>query len=98
MTKATLVARVAKETGLDRDEVFRVVETLMDTIKETLREGERIELRGFGTFTVKERAPKLARNISKQESILIPARKVPAFKPSRKFTSLFHENEGKKKK
>lgn len=92
MTKANLVARVAKETGLDREEVSKVVETIMDSIKEALREGDRIELRGFGTFLVKEKAPKLARNISKQESILIPARRVPAFKPSRKFIALFEEN------
>lgn len=89
MTKADLVAEVAKKTGLEKDEVSRVVESFMETVKDSLLEGKRLEMRGFGTFLVRERAAKVARNISKQESLIIPSRSVPAFKPSKKFTTLF---------
>lgn len=93
MTRANLVAEIAKKTGLEREEVNRVVEGFMETIKESLAKGEHFELRGFGTFLVRERASKVARNISKQETIVIPARRVPFFKPSKKFTELFESTE-----
>lgn len=96
MTKADLVAEIAHKTGLEREEVGRVVETLMDTIKNSLVEGNHYELRGFGTFQVRERASKVARNITRNESMVIPARRVPIFKPSKKFTDLFSEESKKK--
>lgn len=93
MTKADLVADIAGKTGLDKEDVSKVVESLMESVKESLVEGKRIELRGFGTFLVRKRAAKVARNISKQESITIPERRVPAFKPSRKFLVQFSKDK-----
>ncbi|KXB36640.1 putative DNA-binding protein HU [Bacteroidales bacterium KA00251] len=98
MTKADLVAEIVRKTGLEREEVGRVVEAVMDTIKSSLQEGNHYELRGFGTFQVRKRASKVARNIAKNESMVIPERLVPVFKPSKKFTDLFLENNKKRKK
>lgn len=98
MTKADLVAEIAHKTGLEREEVGRVVEAFMDTIKSSLLEGNHYELRGFGTFQVRKRATKVARNIAKNESMVIPERLVPVFKPSKKFTDLFLEKNNKGKK
>ncbi|KGN98146.1 DNA-binding protein [Porphyromonas gingivicanis] len=93
MTKADLVVEIAKKTGLDRDEVLRVIESFMETVKEEMAKGEgsNIYLRGFGSFVVRERAQKVARNISKKESIIIPKRRVPSFKPSKVFVGMFEE-------
>lgn len=98
MTKADLVTQIMSKTGLDREETSRTVEAFMECVKDALIEGERLELRGFGTFQIRERKAKLARNIAKQESILIPARRVPVFKPSPKFSEQIAPTEVKKKK
>ena len=88
MTKAEVVKSIADTTGLDRQEVLQVVEAFMDTVKNAMSQGDNVDLRGFGSFVVKERAEKTARNISKQTTIIVPARKVPTFKPSKAFTAM----------
>ncbi len=80
MTKAEIVSEIAKKTGIQKEEAMVVVEHFMDAIKDSLASGENVYLRGFGSFIVKERAAKTARNISKQTTIIIPKRRVPAFK------------------
>ncbi|TNE76397.1 MAG: integration host factor subunit beta [Bacteroidetes bacterium] len=85
MTKADIVASIADETGLERNEVLKTVESFMASVKDSLAKGENVYLRGFGSFVVKERAEKTGRNISKNTSIIIPAHNVPAFKPSKTF-------------
>lgn len=65
MTKADVVNAIAKSTGIDKETTLKVVESFMDTIKDSLSEGDNVYLRGFGSFIVKERAEKTARNISK---------------------------------
>lgn len=85
MTKAELVAKIAKETGANPKEVLPVIECLMNTIKETLSDGENVYLRGFGNFYVKHKAKKVGRNINRNTSIIIPAHNIPAFKPSKAF-------------
>lgn len=87
MTKADIVNEVSKETGIEKLVVQKVVETVMDTIKNNLRNGNNVYLRGFGSFIVKKRAEKTARNISKQMTIIIPAHNIPAFKPAKSFVS-----------
>lgn len=87
MTKADVVNAIAKSTGIDKETTLKVVESFMDTIKDSLSEGDNVYLRGFGSFIVKERAEKTARNISKQTTIIIPKRSIPAFKPSKIFMS-----------
>lgn len=86
MTKADIVNEVAKSTGVEKTKVQSIVEGFMGSIKSSLSKGENVYLRGFGSFTVKTRAKKTARNISKNTTIVIPAHKVPAFKPAKTFT------------
>lgn len=85
MTKAEIVTKIAKKTGLDKDEVLVVLEQFMTTVKDSLVNEEPVYLRGFGSFIVKERAEKTARNISKNVTITIPAHNIPAFKPAKSF-------------
>ena len=87
MTKADIVNEIARNTGVNREDVLKIVESLMENIKDSLAKGENVYLRSFGSFIVKERAEKTARNIAKNTTIKIPAHKVPAFKPSKEFTA-----------
>lgn len=85
MTKAEIVAEIASKTGIEKQVVLQVVEGMMDTIKTSMINGEEVFLRGFGSFIIKHRAEKTARNISKNTTIIIPAHNIPAFKPSKEF-------------
>lgn len=87
MTKAEIVTEIAKETGIEKVAVQATVESFMETIKESLVEGENIYLRGFGSFIIKKRAEKTGRNISKNTTIIIPAHNIPAFKPAKVFVN-----------
>lgn len=87
MTKADLVAEVANKTGVDKAAVQAVVESFMTTVKNSLLKKENVYLRGFGSFIIKERAQKTGRNISKNTTIVIPAHKIPAFKPAKSFSA-----------
>ena len=86
MTKADIVNEISKNTGIEKMVVQKTIEALMETVKDSLIDGENVYLRGFGSFIVKTRAEKTARNISKNTTITIPAHKVPAFKPSKSFS------------
>ncbi|MDE6468740.1 MAG: integration host factor subunit beta [Muribaculaceae bacterium] len=85
MTKADLVNEIAKTTGIEKASVLATVEKFMEIVKESLAGGENVYLRGFGSFIVKTRCEKTARNISKNTTIVIPEHKIPAFKPARVF-------------
>ena len=85
MTKADIVTEIAKKTGVEKVQIQAIVESFMDEIKDSLGRGENVYLRGFGSFIVKTRAEKVARNISKNTTIIIPAHKIPAFKPAKVF-------------
>ncbi|MGI5913163.1 MAG: HU family DNA-binding protein [Bacteroidales bacterium] len=87
MTKADIVNEIAKSTGIEKVTVQKTVEAMMETIKDSLVAGENVYLRGFGSFIVKKRAEKIARNISKNVPIRIEAHHVPAFKPSKSFVN-----------
>lgn len=87
MTKAEIVADIATKTGIEKVAVQAVVESLMETIKETMVSGENVYLRGFGSFIIKKRAEKTGRNISKNTTIIIPAHNIPAFKPAKTFVN-----------
>ena len=87
MTKAEIVAEIANKTGVEKVAVQSVVEAFMDSIKSALVNGENVYMRGFGSFIIKERAEKTGRNISKNTTIIIPAHKIPAFKPSKSFVN-----------
>lgn len=85
MTKADIVNEISKSTGIDKATVLSTVEAFMEAVKNSLSSEENVYLRGFGSFIVKERAEKTARNISKNTTIVIPAHSIPAFKPAKSF-------------
>ena len=85
MTKAEIVNEVAKATGIEKATVQIVVESFMESVKGSLAKGNPVYLRGFGSFIIKHRAEKTARDIHKEKSITIPAHDIPAFKPAKTF-------------
>lgn len=85
MTKAEIVSEIAAKTGLEKQVVLTVVEGMMDTIKTSMINGNEVFLRGFGSFIIKHRAEKTARNITKNTTMIIPAHDIPAFKPAKVF-------------
>ena len=85
MTKADIVNSISQKTGIDKLIVLNTVEAFMDTVKENMANGENIYLRGFGSFILKRRAQKTARNISKNTALIIPEHNIPAFKPAKTF-------------
>ena len=87
MTKADIVNEVSKNTGIEKVTVQKAVEAFMETVKDSLVDGKNVYLRGFGSFVVKQRAEKTARNISKNTTIIIPAHNIPSFKPAKSFVS-----------
>lgn len=87
MTKADLVSEIAKSTGVEKVQVQAIVEAFMDSIKTSLTNKNNVYLRGFGSFIVKKRAKKVARNISKNTTITIPEHNIPAFKPAKSFAA-----------
>ena len=88
MTKADLINELAITTGYDKKTITVIVEGFMENVKNNVANGENVYLRGFGTFTFKQRAAKIARNISKNTSVAVPAHKIPFFKPADDFASL----------
>lgn len=85
MTKAELVHEIWKKTGVEKVEAQRIVDCFMEVVKNSVASGENVYLRGFGTFEYKQRAEKVARNISKNTTIVIPAHHIPAFRPAKEF-------------
>ena len=85
MTKADIATEIAKATGIDKATVVNVIEQFMTVVKESLAHGENVYLRGFGSFIVKQRAEKTARNISQNTTLIVPAHNIPAFKPAEAF-------------
>ena len=87
MTKADIVNEVAKATGIEKTTVQTVLEASMDSIKDSLAKGQPVYLRGFGSFIIKHRAEKAARNITRNTTMAIPAHDIPAFKPAKVFVA-----------
>ena len=83
MTKAEIISEVAMATGLSKREVTAVVEAFMESVKNHLLKKESVFLRGFGSFIIKHRAAKTARNISKNSTITIASHDLPSFKPAK---------------
>ncbi|HOE39581.1 MAG TPA: HU family DNA-binding protein [Bacteroidales bacterium] len=92
MTKADIVNEISKNTGIEKIVVQKTIESFMDVVKDSLTKDENVYLRGFGSFIVKTRAKKVARDISKNTTITIPAHKIPAFKPAKSFVATVKEN------
>ena len=87
MTKAEIVNEVAKTTGFEKAQVLAVIEEFTTVVKGSLIAGNPVYMRGFGSFIIKHRAQKAARNITKKTTITIPAHNIPAFKPSKAFAA-----------
>ena len=87
MTKADLLNEMAISTGFDKKTVSVIVEAFMENVRNNVANGENVYLRGFGSFITKVRAEKVARNITKNTSMVVPEHKIPAFKPGREFTA-----------
>ena len=83
MNKSELIAKVAEETGLSKKDATKSVEAVFGAIAEALKNGEKVQLVGFGNFEVRERSARKGRNPQTGEEIEIPASKVPAFKPGK---------------
>ncbi|HDR7494923.1 TPA: HU family DNA-binding protein [Bacillus cereus] len=80
MNKTELIQKVASETGLKRPQASLAVDTVLESIQQALQNGDNVQLIGFGTFEVRERAAREGRNPNTGESLIIPAKKAPAFK------------------
>ena len=86
MTKADIINKIVEDTGLPKKDVAATVEAFMEEIRNSMAVNkENVYLRGFGTFTIKHRAKKTARNISKNTTMMLEARDIPSFKPAKNF-------------
>ena len=90
MTKAELVEDVARAAELTKKDAERLVEIVFESIIETLNHGEKIELRGFGSFRVRERGARRGRNPKTGDPVSIPAKRVPYFKPGKELKELIN--------
>lgn len=93
MTKAQLVTEIAIQTGYDKVTISNVIESAMRNVKKTVRNGEYVSLRGFGSFILKTRAQKTARNISNNTTVIIPEHRIVAFRPCPEFADAVREIE-----
>ena len=93
MTKAEIVNEVANATGIEKVTVQTVFEASMEAIKDSIIKGNPVYLRGFGSFIIKHRAQKAARNITQKTTLTIPAHDIPAFKPSKSFVESVKTNK-----
>ncbi len=93
MTKADMVDIISAGTGLTKVETEAVIDAFLATLSDALIHGERVEFRKFGSFSVKERAPKQARNPGTGEAVQLPARMVPVFKPSRQLRDTVNQTQ-----
>ena len=86
MTKADIVNEISKDLGVEKRMVQEIVDAFMESVRTSLSENNNVYLRGFGSFIIKKRATKVARNISKNTTITIPEHNIPAFKPAKSFS------------
>jgi len=86
MTKAEIVSVIASKTNVEKVVIQHVVESFMESVKESMIHGDNVYLRGFGSFIIKERKQKVGRNIKAKKSLVIPAHCIPAFKPASIFS------------
>jgi DNA-binding protein HU-beta len=97
LTKAEIISKIAEKTGVEKAYVTISVESFLEVVKDTMSDGDNIYIRGFGTFINKKRAKKIARNISKNTSIVIDEHYIPSFKPSKFFVEKIKGSEKVKK-
>ena len=91
MTKAELVEEVAKESYLTKKDAEVIVQTVLDSITDSLQRGEGVELRGFGSFRIRSRSPRQGRNPKTGSDVSVPAKKVPHFKPGKELRDVVNQ-------
>lgn len=89
MNKATLIAKIADKTDLTRKQAEAAVNAFTETVLEALKDGDKVQMMGFGTFEIKERAARVGRKPSTGETIEIPAKRIPTFKAGKGFKDEF---------
>ena len=92
MTKADIVDEISQKTGIEKTTIEKIVEGFMGSVKESMIDGQNVYLRGFGSFIVKKRAQKKARDIGKNKEIVIPEHYIPAFRPSERLVNRVKQN------
>ena len=93
MTKADLIEEVSRAVEMSRKDSEVIVETVFDSIVKTLRSGDKIEIRGFGSFRTRERKPRVGRNPKTGARVEVPAKKIPFFKPSKELKDVVNGME-----
>ena len=93
MTKADLIEEVSRLAELTRKDSEIIVETIFDSVVRSLRAGDKIEIRGFGSFRTRQRKPRVGRNPKTGERVEVPAKKIPFFKPSKELKDLVNEGD-----
>jgi integration host factor subunit beta len=88
MTKADLIDEISRLAELTRKDSEVIVETIFDSVVRSLRAGDKIEIRGFGSFRTRQRKPRVGRNPKTGERVEVPAKKIPFFKPSKELKDL----------
>jgi integration host factor subunit beta len=96
MTKADLVEKVTRLGDLTRRDGENIVETIFDSVIRALQGGDKIEIRGFGSFRIRQRNPRIGRNPKTGERVEVPAKRVPYFKPSKELRDLVNPEEAAK--
>jgi integration host factor subunit beta len=91
MTKADLIAEVSRSAELSKKDAENIVNVFLDRIVDALKEGEKIELRGFGSFKLRRRNSRIGRNPRTSEAVQVPAKKVPYFKPGKDLKKLINK-------
>ncbi len=92
MTKAQLVEEVARTTQLTKKHAELIVNTVFESIVESLRDGEKIELRGFGSFRIRQRGARIGRNPKTGDRVDVPPKRIPYFKPGKELKELLNHD------
>lgn len=98
MTKAEIIAEIATKTGIEKAQVQEAVESFFKVVRNSMIEGKNVYFRGFGSFVIKKRAKKIARNISKNTAMVIDEHYIPSFKPAKTFVDKVKKSETVKQK
>ncbi len=85
MTKAELISKIGEQTGINRADVLITIDSFVNIVKSTMENGDEVFIRGFGSYVIKKRAKKVARNINKNTAIVIEAHHTPLFRPAKEF-------------
>mgnify|MGYP001316472882 CR=1 FL=1 len=93
MTKAELIDEVARAVEMTRKDSEVIVETIFESVVRSLRAGDKVEIRGFGSFRTRQRQPRIGRNPKTGERVDVPARKIPFFKPSKELKDTINHQE-----